>query len=495
MFMESMEKVINNDFNYAFTENGGLGYKTSGKKLLDFNFIVPSLRKVNEENIRKRFFEVFCEDPELATKYIFFARDIREGLGERRLFRICFKELMKRTDASSLIKFIPKYGRWDDVIDIYLEDKKYDKIIVELIEKTLADDLLNMVNNNNISLCAKWMPSINSTNVNRKNKAFHLAKDLGMNHKTYRQTLSRLRNYLNIVETKMCNKEWNLIDYNFVPSKANLLYKNAFLRNDKERRLEYLENLNNGKAKINSSVCFPHEIVHKYRNKYDETLESMWKSLPDLVGGDENVLVVADGSGSMYVSIDHNSNVRAIEVANSLAIYFSERSSGQFKDKYITFSSNPRIVNFENCENLRDKIELALNYCECSNTNIERTFKLILNTAVDNHMKQSELPKTVLIISDMEFDYMTCGDTSKRMFDNLDYMFKEKGYLMPKLVFWNVNSRSNTIPVRENENGVSLVSGFSPNIVKMVLSNKLDPYEILLEQLMSDRYKEITLKK
>jgi hypothetical protein len=204
----------------------------------------------------------------------------------------------------------------------------------------------------------------------------------------------------------------------------------------------------------------------------------------------------------MTCRVDNNSGVTALEVANALAIYFAEHSSGQFKDKYITFSENPQFVDFSNCDTLHDKLQTALAHDEIENTNIEKVFDLILTTAINNHMTQEDLPKNILIISDMEFDSCaTCSATRKdrwgysprvrpdnRLFDVIAQKYAAAGYQIPRLVFWNVNSRTGTIPVKENDLGVALVSGFSVNVAKMVMSGKLDPFECLLETLNSERY-------
>jgi hypothetical protein len=234
----------------------------------------------------------------------------------------------------------------------------------------------------------------------------------------------------------------------------------------------------------------------------DVTIEALWKALPDTVKGCGNTIVVADGSGSMTTTVDNNSRVTALEVANALAIYFAEHSSGQFKDKYITFSERPQFVDFSNCKTLHDKLHTALMHNEVANTNIEKVFDLILTSAVNNHMHQEDLPKNILIISDMEFDSCaTCNSynrysygrsrISQTLFDTIAQKYAREGYKMPRLVFWNVNSRTGTIPVKENDLGVALVSGFSVNVAKMVMSGKTDPFECLLETLNSERYAPI----
>ena len=302
----------------------------------------------------------------------------------------------------------------------------------------------------------------------------------------------------------MSSGEWSAINYESVPSKANIIYRNAFLKNDENRRREYLAGLERGEVKINSSTNFPHDIVHGYvkggwrfNGREDKALEALWKALPDTVKENGNTLVVRDGSGSMTVNVDPNSNMSALEVATALAVYFSERSSGDFKDKFITFSSEPRMIDLKNHNTLAAKLRRCYSETDCSNTNIEKTFDLILQTAINGKMKQEDMPKNVLIISDMEFDnatysYGRYGSTvNETLFETIGRKFRDAGYQLPRLVFWNVNSRTGTIPVKENSLGVALVSGFSVNVCKMVLSGELDPYKALIEQLDVERYKPV----
>ena len=362
-----------------------------------------------------------------------------------------------------------------------------------------------------ISLLAKWLPSENASSKETKRYANIIRNGLGMTSREYRKMLSKMREYIDVVERKMSAKEWVDINYEAVPSRANLIYNSAFLRNDEDRRRLYLGALEKGEAKINASVLFPHDIVHKYAysyNRVDAALEGMWKALPDTVKGCGNTIVVADGSGSMQCNVGGNSGVTALEVANSLAIYFAERSSGEFKDKYITFSERPQFVDLSQGKNLREKLIVARQYNEVANTNIEAVFDLILSTAVNNHMRQEDIPANILIVSDMEFDSCaTSGAPATRssygwymssrvrpteaLFETIAKKYAAHGYKLPRLVFWNVNSRTRTVPVKNNDLGVALVSGFSVNIVKMVMSNKTDPYECLLETLNGERYKAV----
>lgn len=499
-FMNAMKSTLNNEFNVSVTENGAIGYRTSGKELLDLNFAVASLRNMTDAEVAKRFKKAFCEDKVLAMKWLFFARDARQGLGERRLFRVVLKDLVESNPEMvvPVINLIPEYGRYDDLWCL-LDNKETADVICKMVENQLSEDLKNMKAKKSISLLAKWLPSINASSAETKRHGKQIAKAIGATEREYRKVLSMFRKYLDVVEVKMSAKNWSEIKYDTVPSRANLVYNSAFLRNDEERRRDYLSKLEKGEAKINASVLYPHDIVHKYCDgwrllKKDAAIEAMWKALPDTVQGCGNTIVVADGSGSMTCTVG-GTKITALEVANALAIYFAEHSSGEFKDKYITFSERPQLVDFSNATSLYGKIQIALRHCEVASTNIEKVFDLILTTAVNNKMHQEDIPKNILIISDMEFNAATYtyrgNNVNKKLFDVIAKKYADAGYQLPRLVFWNVNSRTGTIPVKENELGVALVSGFSVNIAKMVMSGKLDPYECLIETLNSERYAPI----
>jgi len=501
-FINAMQNELHEDFNKSVTENGAVGYRTTGKSLLDINFAVASLRSASEDEIIERFKKAYFENKILAMKWLFFARDVRGGLGERRLFRTAMKFVADYEPefVARVMPLISEYGRFDDMWE-FLDSEKLRHVVLVYIDLQLKCDLSGWRSNKPISLLAKWLPSVNASSTETKRYAKIIRKYLGMSERVYRKLLSDLREYIDVVERKMSAKQWGDIKYEAVPSRANLIYSDAFLRNDEERRRDFLSKLESGEKKINASVLYPHDIVHKYMSNthywgvgnYDATLEAMWKALPDTVQGNGNTIVVADGSGSMTCSV--GGGVSALDVANSLAIYFAEHSSGEFKDKYITFSSRPQLVDFSNAKTLRGKISIAMSHCEISNTNIEAVFNLILSTATMNRMSQEDIPANVLIISDMEFDGAVCSNSSCRIDENLfkviERKYAEAGYKLPRLVFWNVNSRTGTIPVRENDMGVALVSGFSVNICKMVMSGKTDPYECLLETINSERYQPV----
>lgn len=497
MFIDELKKELNT----SITENGAVGYATTGKALLDFNFKVSSYRSKSEKDIVIDFKKVWYENNELALKYLFYARDVRGGLGERRLFRACITSIAEELDER-VFDWIKEYGRFDDIF--IFEGTKLEESMYAFIKKQLTEDAKNYIDNKPISLLAKWLPSIRTSSKETMERAKRVIKYLGFDQKHYRKMLSDLRGYLDVTEKKCSANEWDKIEYASVPSMANLKYKNAFFKHDEKRRTEYLNSLEKGETKINASTAFPHDIVNKYRHaEIDRTLEEMWKALPDYVNGASSTIVVRDGSGSMTCNVG-NSNVSALDVATALAIYFGERCSGQFKDSFITFSDRPKLVSFKGYTYLIDKLQLAYSESEVSNTNVEAVFDLILRTAINNGMGQEEIPN-ILIISDMEFD--SCATTNSardswsvsrpdtKLFRVIEQRYNEAGYKLPKMSFWNVNSRTGTIPVVENDLGVALVSGFSPTVAKLVLSNETDPFKVLLKEITSERYNQVTLSK
>lgn len=506
-------KMQNVKENVSYTENGMEGYKHTDHALVDFNFKVASYRS-NKGQAVTDFRKVLNEKDTYTLKYLMYLRDAREGIGERDLFKTTMLELLKSNVddkdeiVSTLIAQTPEYGRWDDLW--VLLDTEYKPEVINAVKIQLASDMKKLVESKgehteSISLLGKWMPSENASSKETKRLAHLFISELGATPRSYRKMLSALRGKLNIVETLACANEWEKIDYNTVPSKANLKYKNAFLAHDEERRRTFLSKAIAGDkdVKVHMSVGFPHEIVHKYgrgyRMEYDQSLEAYWKNLKPCVGL-KDTIVVRDGSGSMTSSVG-GTDVTAMDISTALAIYCSQFLEGSFKDKFITFSSQAHLIDLAGCGSLKSKLERTYREGDCSNTNIENVFELILKTAVDSHMKVDEVPSTVLIISDMEFDpssdsrgYWSCGmNAGSNVFTKMDAKYKYYGYKLPKLAFWNVNSRTGTIPCKYNENGVLLISGFSQNVLSMVMNGKTDPWEALVEELKSERYESIPL--
>lgn len=495
-----VEKELKERENFSITENGAIGYKSTDSALVDLNYKASSFRNSSEEEIIEAFKKAFNEDEKYTLKWLFFARDIHEGLGERRLFRICYKALFELNKDAFFknLKYISEYGRWDDLVSLLNINRFSDEAIIEIIKCQLEKDLDSFSKGEPISLLAKWLPSENASSVETKKSAKIIRRYLNMSSRKYRLMLSKLRKHLKIVERFMCKKQWKEIDYEAVPSLANLKYKDAFIRHDRIRRREYLLSVAEGKKSMNMKVATPVDVVARYTKNfwreiedYDETLEVAWKNLKDIEIKD--TLVVADGSGSMTIPVNKG-NTTARDVANALAIYTSEHNQGVYKNKYITFSRNPRFVDFSDKKTLFDKINLAFKYNEIANTNIEGVFDLILNIAIENKIPQEEMIKNILIISDMEFDRAQDmrNPLQRTLFYNIERKYKEAGYKLPKLAFWNVCSRTKVIPVKENDLGVCLISGYSQNVLQMVMSEKYDPYEVLIEMLDKERYERIT---
>ena len=507
-----MMNLIENEFEerkkLSITENGAVGYKTTDSALVDFNFKVSSFRNATEDEIIKEFDKAFHEHKVYAMKLLFFIRDVRGGLGERRLFRICYRRLAELDiDLFYLnLTIISEYGRWDDLISLIGISEVTDTRIVNIINSQLIKDLANLDEGKPISLLGKWLPSENASSKTTKKLARKIRKMMKTSPRKYRLMLSKLRSYLDVVEVKMCDNKWDEIDYSKVPSLANLKYKEAFIRHDEDRRRGYLDSVRTGDSKMNMSVATPVDVVTRYTSKnwgvsvndFDDTLELAWKNLKDV--NVSNTLVVADGSGSMLTTVGGSRTTTALDVANALAIYTSEHNSGVYKDKYITFSNSPQFVDLSKKHTLKGKLETALEHSEISNTNIEAVFQLILKVALDNEIPSNEMVDNILIISDMEFDHAQRGwgrnvnVLTKPLFETIATDYLKAGYQLPKLVFWNVNSRTGTIPLKENDLGVTLVSGFSQNVLKMVMSNKFDPYEVLVEMITSPRYDKVKVE-
>ena len=518
-FEQALKSTLTDEV--SVTENGAVGYKTAGNPLLDINFSVSSLRSKGDGEIAKMFSEAFYFNPLLAIKWLFFLRDIRGGMQERRSFRVCFKWLstIRPELVKKLIPLCAEYGRFDDLFCLitFKEDDQVQAEVIKYIDEQWAKDVENMNNKKPISLLAKWMKSCNTSSPESVKIGKFLAKELSLSEKQYRKTLSAMRKYLNVIEQKMSAKEWNAINYEQVPSKANIKYNAAFLRNDEVRRREFLGKLEKGETKINSSANFPCDIVHAYAGKLsydyhfraskcavDPALEAMWKALPN-VAVNGNVLAVADGSGSMTCKASNGSNMTALEVANALAIYCAEHCTGPFNNKYITFSSRPQYVDMSNAKSLAEKIMIALQHNECANTNLEATFDLVLQTAVDHNLKQEDIP-TLVIISDMEIDagadmgggYSYWNRPSNysahktALMEKIRQKWAAHSLVLPRTIWWNVNSRTGTIPLTQNpETGIILCSGYSQSQFKMIASNKTDPYEVLVDTLNVERYAPI----
>ena len=511
-------RFLKNYNNVSHTENGAAGYRTTTNALVDLNFKVASLRMRSEEDITEAYTRAFWESPKYAVKWLFFLRDISEGMGERRSFRICLKYLgvSHPEIARAVLEYVPEYGRYDDLL--VLLDTPLAKEVAALYQSRLRLDLAAMEAGKGISLLAKWLPGNNTSSAETRRYAEILRRYFQMSPKQYRQTLSSLRRYGKIVETQISASEWSSVNYDRVPAKANAKYDPAFARHDHARRMEYLEKVVAGDKKLHTGGMMPYEIVHRYTGKgyyggpirEDLLTELLWRKMTEdgfqNEWGLKDAIVVADGSGSMYTAVSGNSTVQAVEVCNSLAIYFAEQLKGVFHNKAITFSGRPQFIDLKDNTSLKDKLEIIRAYCEVSNTNIKAVFDLLLEMAVSHAVPAEELPGQVLIISDMEFDqasvpdyWSSSGDgeadwapVNEALFTTIRKQYEAAGYRMPRLIFWNVCGRSDTIPMVDNAEGLCLLSGFSQNAMKIAAQKeKKDPWEALKKVLDASRYQPI----
>ena len=483
-----MLEYLKKEANRTYTENGAATYATTCSDCLDLFATVGALRSADDSEITKRFVRAYAENPNLAMKLLFFARDVRGGLGERKVFRVCLKWLAQNAAASvkKNISYIAEYGRWDDLLSLMGTPCEKDALL--LIQKQLEADLNAMDMGDDVSLLAKWLPSVNASNAQTVAFAKRIARFLGMDDSTYRKTLVKLRQRIRILENYLREKDYTF-DYAKQPSKAMFKYRKAFSRNDAERYGEFLSKVSRGEAQLHTGTLTPYEIIKPFfyslvSDQEAAAIDTTWKAQEDFTG-DENALVVIDGSGSMYCRTDP----MPATVALSLGIYFAERNTGAFRNFFLTFSENPRLVEIKG-ETILEKVQYCHIFNEVANTNIQKVFELILRAAVKNQVPQSEMPSTLYIISDMEFDYCAEG-ADLTNFEYAKKIFAEAGYQLPRVVFWNVQSRNAQQPVNQNEQGVVLVSGCTPRIFSMLKSGILSPLGYMMEILGAERYAKI----
>ena len=496
-----MLDYLKNEANRTLTENGAATYRTSCSDCLDLFATIGALRHSNESIIINRFMRAYTENPDLAMKILFFARDVRGGLGERRVFRIILDWLAQNEKISVFknISFIPEYGRYDDLLVLLNSD--CESVVVALVKSQLAKDIEAMKKQNEISLLAKWLPSVNASNKETVIKAKKLSRMLGMSEAEYRKTLSELRAYLKLIENNLRERDYTF-DYSKVPSKAMHKYIKAFYRNDNNRYSKYIASVERGEAKMNTSTLMPYELIEPYikysyynagsrsfmrpiSEEEKASLNAAWNSLHDFCN-DENALAVIDTSGSMYCT----QNPMPASVALSLGLYFAEHNRGAFKNHFIEFSAEPRLIEIKG-ETFADKLRYVASFNEIGNTNLQSVFELLIRTATKNNIPQEEMPSKLYIISDMEFD--RCINNSD--ISNFEYaknLFEENGYKLPEVIFWNVDSRNTQQPVKQNEQGVALVSGCTPRLFSMITSGELSPYKCMMEIIGSERYLKIT---
>jgi hypothetical protein len=454
--MEKEKTLFDAVHNLTHTENGMRSFKSTLNSCVDFFFAVGGSRG---KNVCNQFLDAYAENKDLAMRMLLWLRDVREGAGERQIFR----ELINTVPLTeTFISKIPELGRWDDLLSLINTD--YKPFVIELIRKALADGT---------SLCAKWMP--------RKGLiAKKIRESLKLSPKAYRKLLVRLTQ---VVETPMCANDWTEIEYNKVPSLASARYQKAFQRHDPDGYANYIERLEAGKTTINAGAVYPYDIVKSIEHGNDKVANQQWLALPNWIREDTSFLPIVDVSGSMDNFIG-NSNITALEVAISLGLYVAERCRGIFKNQLITFSESPAMCCVQGT--LPERLQKVRNMNWSMNTNIEKVFNIILEAAVYHKLAEDQMPEMIIIFSDMQFDACVKGYSALSM---IDAKYKTAGYIRPKIVFWNLCNRAGNIPATVDSCGTALVSGFSPSLMKSILAcEDFTPIGVMRKTICIDRY-------
>lgn len=494
-----MLNMLKQEANRTLTENGAVTYESTGSECLDLFGTIGALRRESDQEIISRFVRAYTENADMAMKLLFFARDIRGGLGERRIFRVILNWLAVNEPASvkKNIAYIAEYGRYDDLLALL--GTVCEKAVLDYLKKQFDKDMTALAAGEKVSLLGKWLPSVNASSAETVMAAKKIVRAFGMTDAVYRKALASLRAHIRILENNLREKDYTF-DYEKQPSRAMFKYKSAFMRNDRERYRSFLNRAQKGQALLHADQVCPYELVESclktgwywddrsfMRNiTPDEkaVLNATWNAMPDY-GNEENALAIIDTSGSMYC----DGKPIPAAVALSLGLYFAEHNKGAFRNHFIEFSERPQLIEIKG-KTFADRLRYVTTFNEVADTNLEKVFDLLLDTAIKHQIPQEELPVKLILISDMEFNACVSG-ADKTNFEYAKRRFEEAGYRLPDIIFWNVASRNRQQPVRQNEQGIALISGATPRIFSMVAGGNLSPYSFMLEVLESERYSRI----
>ena len=489
--------AVKTNTNTKLTENGARAYTTQGNALTDLFAQVGALRPRNEREIATKYAAAFAVDPLLATKMLFYAGNVRGGLGERRTFRICLKWLAEN-HPSIVIKnaaLIPHFNRWVAMFTLVgtAAEKEMWKVIADQLNTDMAAVAASKTTRKPqpISLLAKWMPTETASSKATRDLAFHAMRNLGLTPRAYRKVLSALRKHLRVVESTMSAREWEAIQYAQVPSYAMKNYRKAFAKHDPDGFAAYKASLVKGETKVNASTLFPYDLVAQYTHGRgygtDAIVEAQWKALPNYVTGENNILVMADVSGSMSW---HGG--RPMDTSVGLATYFAQRNKGAYHNLYMTFTNQPSFIELREGATLSECVKKVMSTGVGYSTNLENAFNAILNHALANGVTDKEMPKALVIVSDMEID----SYKDQRELDFVAAMkarFARHGYTLPKLIMWNVEARNDTFLSKQE--GVIYVGGQSTSTFRELCGN-LDgktTWDIMCETLGNKMYDCVTI--
>lgn len=472
---------------FTRTENGAVALNTTSDARLDLFGTIGALRDADENRITTLFSEAYAQDKLFATKIAFYARDIREGLGERKTFRTIIRYMAEHHPEALRpnLDLIGVFGRYDDLYELIgtpLEDDMW-----KVMKNQFEEDWKNILTGNSaISLLGKWIKTADASSPKTRKLGILTAHKLGYSVFEFKRMVRSMRKRIGVVESLMSAGKWTEIKYPEVPSRAMMIYRRAFVKHDPDGFSEFINKADKGEVKINASTLYPYDIVEKilYGRENNKVLEAQWKALPDYIEQGTNALIMADVSGSMCG--------RPMATSIGLAIYFAERNTGAYHNLFMTFSSNPQIVTLKG-ETLHQKIKNVEKADWGGNTNLKAAFEKVLDIAEKNNVSQEEMPKAIVVISDMEIDY--CGDKNWSFYDKMEKKFQKAGYVIPNVIFWNVYSRHDLFHADATRKGVQLASGQSVTVFKQVLQNLgYNPVEAMENTINSERYDCITVE-
>jgi hypothetical protein len=480
--LDSIEQILN----YTTTDNGAITNSSSLNKCVDFFAAGGAIRNQSDENILSLFTDAFNENKTNAVRLAYMFRDIRGGQGQRRPFRVQLEWLANHypEQTKNILSLVPEYGRWDDLYSAF--GTPCEKHALSIIKNQIDNDIENMKSGNAISLLGKWLCRINTSSKETIRKAHITRRYLELDNKSYRKLCSSLNAYLNTTEVLMSSNRWGDINYEKIPSQCLFKHTKAFNKRDTERYQEYILLAQQGKVKVNAATLYPYQIIGKILDNdiADNEAELLWNNLTDYEM-DSNAIVVADVSGSM-MGLPMN-------VCISLALYLSQRAIGPYNNKFITFSSNPELVNVTG-DNIVQKVRNMSRANWSMNTNMKAVFDLVLNAAIKSKAKPEEMVDKLYIISDMQFDEIseTSSDNIESFYETVKKQYEDNGYKIPQLVFWNVNASVKNFPVISNTENTCMISGFSPSILKYLNMDVIpSPEVMMLEVINSPRYSNI----
>ncbi len=484
----SFADAMRNEGKFTRTENGAVALNTTNDARLDLFSAIGSLREADDTRVQTLFAEAYRQEPLFATKILFYARDIRGGLGERKTFRTLLRYAAEYHPEAVRpnLDLIGVFGRYDDLY--VLVGTPIENDMWAAMKKQFEEDLSNLNQGNTISLLAKWIKTADASSAKTRKLGILTAQRLGYPIYSFKRIVRSMRKHIGVVETLMSAGRWEEITYSAVPSRAMRIYNKAFLRHDKDGYEKYLDSVEKGKTKINADTLYPYDIVEPYMRygaSENRTAEAQWKALPDYVEKGTNVLIMADTSGSM--------NGRPMATSVGLAIYFAERNDGEYHNMFMTFSERPSIVQVRG-ETLYQKVKNTMEAPWGMNTDLKAAFDKVLDIAVKSNVGPKEMPKAIMVISDMEIDH--CGNREWSFYDKMAAKFAKKGYVIPNIIFWNVNSRHNVFHADKGRKGVQLASGQSVTVFRQILENLgYNPVEAMENIINAERYECITIEK